>query len=122
MTFKQLFLAVITILVGGFSLADIWAGFISACISSIIVLRIFHGVSFAYKIKLMDVFIWLLGVFISMRLSSLIFKALGMDLLEDKYFNDAVLTGFLTGGLNTYLYVKNYDPLKKLIEKYLGKK
>lgn len=118
MTFKQIFLSVIAILVGGFSLADIWAGFISACISGLIVLRVFHGRSFAIKIRLIDVLIWLLGVFISMRLSSFVLNNKTIEVLSNEQFKDVVFIGFLTGGINTYLYVKNYDPIKKIFEKY----
>jgi hypothetical protein len=116
MTFKQIFLAVVTMLVGGYSLADIWAGFISACISSLIVLRVYHGREFAHKVKLMDILIWILGVFISMRCWSLIAP---YSPFSDKHFNDSVIIGFVTGAVNTYLYVKNYDPIKKLMNKYL---
>ena len=119
MTFKQLFFAVVTMLVGGYSLADIWAGFISACISALIVLRVYHGRDFAKKVYLIDVLIWIFGVFISMRCWSLIQEASGIEALSNKHFNDSVLIGFCTGALNTYLYVKNYDPIKKIINKYL---
>lgn len=119
MTFKQIFLAVVTMLVGGFSLADIWAGFISACISALIVLRIYHGRTFAKKVYLMDILIWILGVFISMRCWSLITEISGIEALSNKHFNDSVIMGFCTGAINTYLYVKNYDPIKKRLEKYL---
>lgn len=119
MTFKQIFLAVITILVGGFSLSDIWAGFISACISGLLVLRVFHGSNFAIKIKLIDILVWVLGVFISMRLSSFMLNNKTIDVLNDEQFKDVVFIGFLTGGINTYLYIKNYDPIKKMFEKYL---
>ena len=119
MTFKQIFLAVCTMLVGGFSLADVWAGFISACISSLLVLRIYHGLDFAKKVTLMDVLVWLLGVFISMRCWSLITQISNIEVLSNKHFNDSVIMGFCTGALNTYLYVKNYDPIKKFLKKYL---
>jgi hypothetical protein len=119
MSFKQLFLAVITVLVGGFSLADIWAGFISACISALIVLRVFKGSNFAIKITLFDVLIWVLGVFVSMRCWSIINQFITVDFFKKDAFNDVVVMGLATGTINTYLYIKNYDPIKKLIEKYL---
>lgn len=120
MTFKQIFLAVCTMLVGGFSLVDIWAGFISACISSLVVLRVYRGKQFLVKVTLLDVVIWLLGVFISMRCWSLMQVYIThATSISDENFNDSVLIGFATGIINTYLYVKNYDPIKKILEKYL---
>lgn len=118
MTFKQLFLAVCTLLVGSYSLADIWAGFISASISSLLVLRVYHGYRMFVKVKLIDVFIWLFGIFVSMRCWSLIQELSGVDFLSNKHFNDSVIIGFYTGLLNTYLYIKNFDPIKKFLDKW----
>lgn len=119
MTFKQIFLAVITALVGHYSLEDIWAGFIAACISSLLVLRVFHGKTFAVKITLMDVIVWILGIFVSMRCWSLATEVSSIEALSNEHFNDSVIIGFITGAVNTYLFVKNYDPIKKLVDKYL---
>lgn len=119
MTFKQLFLAVVTVLVGSYSLVDIWAGFISACISSLIVLRVYNGRHFTKKVYLVDVLIWLLGVFVSMRCWSLLQEFSSINMLSNKHFNDSVIIGFVTGAVNTYLYIKNYDPIKRILNKYL---
>jgi hypothetical protein len=118
-SFKQVFLGVCALLVGSYSLADIWAGFISASISSLFILRVYHGSRFLVKVKLADVLIWLLGVFISMRGWSFFQELSGIDMLSNEHFKDSVLIGFATGVINTYLYVKNYDPIKKFLEKHL---
>lgn len=117
---KDVFLAVVMLLVGHYSLIDIWSGFISAAISSLIVLRAFYGEDFWDKISLKDVFIWMLGIFVLMRSSNLLVDWLHLDLLKGgRKMDDAVILGFIAGIVNTVLFVKNYSPIKNFINKYI---
>lgn len=117
---KELFLAVVMLLIGHYSLVDIWAGFISASISSLIVLRAYYGNGFLDKITLKDVFIWMLGIFIIMRSSNLIIDVLHLDFLkEGRKMDDAVILGFVAGIVNTILFAKNFEPIKRFINKFM---
>lgn len=117
---KEVFLAIVTLLIGHYSLADIWAGFISASISSIIVLRAYYGKDFWDKITLKDVFIWMFGIYVIMRSSNLLVDVLHLDFLkEGRKMDDAVILGFLGGIANTVLFVKNYAPIKRIIDKFI---
>ena len=117
---KEIFLAIVTLLVGHYSLADIWAGFISASISSIIILRVYLGSDFWDNISLKDVFIWMLIIYVIMRSFNIAIDWLHLDFLKDKRkLEDAVIIGFLAGIISTLLFVKNYAPIKKLIDRFI---
>lgn len=117
---KEVFLAVVTLLIGHYSLVDIWAGFISASISSLLILRAYRGKDFWDKITLKDVFIWMFGIFVIMRSSNLLVDVLHLDFLkEGRKMDDAVILGFIAGIVNTILFVKNYTPIKKIIDKFV---
>lgn len=117
---REVFLQVITLLVGNYNLADIWAGFIASAMASIIYLRSLYGGFFYKKIHLGDIFVWMIGIFICMRFGMFLIPLLNIPYLIDNKDVDSVFLGVLSGIINVYLFKNNYKSISSKIDKFFN--
>lgn len=83
------------VIVGNYDLANVWTGLVACAFSSIITLRIILGYRFLYKVRLIDVIVWFIGIYLIIRFSFFFLEI--MPFLKTNEAIDSILIGLASG-------------------------
>lgn len=106
---------------GKYDLVNVWTGLVASIIGGFLAIRIYFGRTFAIKITVLDVIVWIVGVYVSMRFGMLLKANLPLLNETNRQSIDSAVLGFLAGVFNVWLFKNNYEPIKRFLDIFFSK-
>ena len=106
---------------GKFDLVNVWTGLVASIMGGFFAVRVYFGEKFAIKLRILDVIIWFVGVYFTMRFGMAIIKNIPLLSTANKETIDSAMMGFFAGAFNVWLFKNNYRPIKDFLDAIFGK-
>lgn len=109
------------LIAGKYDLVNVWTGLVASFIGGFLAVRVYFGEKFAIKIRVLDIVVWLVGVYVTMRFGMALINNIPLINDENKITVDSAILGFVSGAFNVWLFKNNYEPIKRFLDRFFGK-
>lgn len=106
---------------GKHDLVNVWTGLVASIMGGFLAIRIYFGRNFAIKITILDIIVWIIGVYVTMRFGMMVVNNLPLLSDANRQSIDSAFMGFFAGAFNVWLFKNNYEPIRKFLDIFFSK-